>query len=170
MSLSATAFLKGENDLSIYLEQKFALWQSSVLSSDKLLHTEVSNSRKLCNKKRLEKEAGRREGWVDRWTEGKQEEEGRKVLKKERKQTKKLFLHQCFIIFIHSTHEESLSRLATTSKPMLSSVIQSKSGAIVSFPWCVLLIFDYSTCLLSWSFIPFSDASYLTSNITSLMN
>lgn len=55
------------------------------------------------------------------------ERKGGNILRKEEKQTPpKLFLHQCFIIFIHSTHKKSLSRLATTSKAMLS-----KSGAIV---------------------------------------
>lgn len=57
----------------------------------------------------------------------KKERKGRKILRKEEKQIPpKLFLHQCFIIFIHSIHQKSLSRLATTSKAMLS-----KSGAIV---------------------------------------
>lgn len=67
---------------------------------------------------------------------GKQERKGRKIFRKEGKQIpKKVFLHQCFIIFIHSIHKKSLNRWATTSKPILSPVIQSKSGAIVSFPW-----------------------------------
>lgn len=57
-----------------------------------------------------------------------------KIIRKEDKQAKKLFLHQCFIIFILSIHKKCLSKLATTSKAMLSPVIQSKSGAIVSFP------------------------------------
>lgn len=47
----------------------------------------------------------------------------------------KLLLHQCVVIFFHLNDEKkSLNRLATTSKSMLSPVIQSKSGAIVSFP------------------------------------
>lgn len=72
-----------------------------------------------------------REGWMG----GKQEGKGRKIFRKEGKQTpKEVFLHQCFIIFIHSIHKKSLNRWATISKPILSAVIQSKSGAIVSFP------------------------------------
>lgn len=76
-------------------------------------------------------------GVCGEWTdgqEGNRKGKERRFLRRKEGRQKKLFLHQCFIIFIHSVHEESLSRLATTSKPMLSPVIQSKSGAIVSFP------------------------------------
>lgn len=68
---------------------------------------------------------------MDGW-EGRGREIGRLLGSKE--DPKNVFLYQCFIIFIHSIHKKSLRRLATTSKPMLSPVIQSKSGAIVSFP------------------------------------
>lgn len=55
-----------------------------------------------------------------------------------KKGKKKIFIFTSMLYNFHSFHTwKSLSKFSATSKPILSSVIQSKSGAIVHFPWYV---------------------------------
>lgn len=85
------------------------LGQSSVLNSDNLLQADVNLSRKLCNTKRPEKEGEKDSegvGWggrvwgMDGWTGGRQEGKGKKILKKERRQAKKII----FTSMLHNFH------------------------------------------------------------------
>lgn len=53
---------------------------------------------------------------------GKQEGKGRKIFRKEGKQTpKEVFLHQCFIIFIHSIYKKKFKQMGNNIKANIIS-------------------------------------------------
>lgn len=131
-----------------------SLWQSPVWKSSKLFQVEVNLSRKLYSKKTGE-------GWINRWEEERKE---RKVLRKEEKKTPQKIIFTSMLYDFHSSHpQREFKQIGNNFK---DNVVKIRCD---SFLWWLQLIFDYSTCLLSWSFISFSDAlsyrTYLEHNI-----